>query len=391
MLRLFRMSIPGLFVAAFVLSTCSVSPLRAQITSQTGAVRLTVTDTKGGSIENAKVTLESPVSAPVIKETAGDGVVVFPLVAPGKYKVTVEQAGFRRSVIDPVIVSITEVDNLRVTLEVGEVTTEVLVSGEAAPTVNTSNSTLGETLTGDVVGSLPLSTRNFLFLLGNNAGTSASLPDATAAGRGATPTFFVAGQRGTANNLVINGIDSNNLGNNNFGNVPIPAPDSLEEFRVQTSLYDASQGKTSGGNINVLTKSGTSAYHGELYEFFRNDVLNANDFFRNKGGQPRPVLKQNQFGGNLGGPVPKLKETFWFVSYEGTRQLNGASPASSISSQFPIIPASRNQADIDTAFGLAPGSLNPVALALLNLKGQFGGFLVPTGQGTPGGGRFGLI
>src|SRR5207245_8529998 len=163
-------------------------------------------------IENAKVTLESPVSAPVIKETASDGVVVFALVAPGKYKVTVEQTGFRRSVVDPVIVSITEVTNLQVTLEVGEVTTEVLVSGEAAPTVNTSNSTLGETLSGDVVGSLPLSTRNFLFWLGNNAGTSVSLPVATAAGRGATPTFFVAGKRVPATNLALYGIASSSLG-----------------------------------------------------------------------------------------------------------------------------------------------------------------------------------
>ena len=382
MLRLSRPSVLCLFAAAFVLFAISISPLHAQITSQTGAVRLTVTDTKGGTIENVKVTLESAVSAPVIKETAGDGVVVFPLVAPGRYKVIVEQSGFRRSVVDPVIVNITEVTNLQVTMEVGEVTTEVLVSGEAAPAVNISNSTLGETLTGDVVGNLPLSTRNFLFLLGNNAGTAASLPDATAAGRGATPTFFVAGQRGTANNLVINGVDSNNLGNNNFGNVPVPSPDSIEEVRLQTSLYDASQGKTSGGNINVLTRGGTNHFHGELYEFLRNDVLNSNLFFFNANGTPRPSLKQNQFGGDFGGPVPKIKETFFFVSYEGNRQRNGV--AGGISTKFPVLPASRDQASIETAFGLAPGSLNPVALALLNLPGQYGGFLIPSGNGTPG-------
>lgn len=363
----------------FLLAVIATS---AQITSQTGALRIVVLDSQGASVSGAKVSISSPVGASSTKATADDGSAVFPLLDPGSYNVAAEHSGFRRAVLSAVSVKVTEVTNLTITLEVGEVTTEVVVSGEAAQTVNTTNATLGETLTGDLVGNLPLSTRNFLFLLGNNAGTSASLPDATAAGRGGTPTFFVAGQRGTFNNLVINGVDANNLGNNNLGGVPVPSPDSLEEFRVQTSLYDASQGKTSGGNINVLTRGGTNRYHGEAYEFLRNDVLNANLFFFNQGGTPRPVLKQNQFGGNFGGPAPKLKDTFFFVSYEGNRQRNGV--AGGISTKFPVLPATRDQASIEKAFGLAPGSLNPVSLALLNLPGQYGGFLIPSGSGTPG-------
>jgi hypothetical protein len=365
-------------------------PASGQITSQTGAVRITVADSQGASVSGAKATLNSAVGSPVTKETTSDGTVVFPLVTPGAYKISIDRSGFRRTVLDQVVVNITEVTNLSVTLEVGELTTEIVVSADAAQTVNTTNATLGNTLSGDVLHDLPLASRNFAFLLALNAGTSAPLPDPTQAGRG-SPLVFVNGQRGTANNLVINGTDSNNLGNNNLNTVPIPSPDSLEEFRVQTSLYDASQGKTSGGNINVLTRGGTNLFHGEAYEYFRNDVLNANLFFFDKNGTQKPVLKQNQFGGNFGGPVPRLKDTFFFVSYQGTRQLNGVS--SSITSQFPIIPASRNQTDIETAFGLTPGSLNPVALGLLNLKGQFGGFLIPTGQGTPvaGAGAFGLF
>src|SRR5437899_913443 len=361
-------------------------PASAQITSQTGAIRVIVVDPQGASVSGAKLTLNSPLGTTATKESAADGAAVFPLLDPGEYKLTVERGGFRRAVVNPVAVKITEVTNLTVSLEVGEISTEIIVSGDVVQTVNTTNATLGETLTGDVVGNLPLFTRNFLFLLANNAGTSASLPNATAAGRG-SPVIFVDGQRGTNNNLVINGVDANNLGNNNFGNVSVPSPDSLEELRVQTSLYDASQGKTSGGNINVLTRGGTDHYHGQVFEFLRNDVLNANSFFFNKNGTPRPVLKQNQFGGNLGGPVPKLKDTLFFGSYQGTRQRNGV--AGGISTQFPVLPASRNQTDIETAFGLAPGSLNPVALALLNVKGQYGGFLVPSGQGTPG--QFGLL
>ena len=358
----------------------------AQITAQTGAVHVSVVDQNGGAIGGATVTLIPNSGSPLAKRTADDGSVVFPLVTPGTYRLEVEQANFKKMLLSNVLVGVTETTNLRVILEVGQMTTEVTVSADVAQTVNTTNAVLGNVLTGDVLHNLPLSTRNFTFLLALNAGTSAPLPDATAPGRGQA-IVFVDGQRGTSNNLVINGTDANNLGNNNLGNVPIPSPDSLEELRVQTSLYDASQGKTSGGNINVLTRGGTNQFHGEAYEYLRNEDLNANLFFFNKGGTPRPVLKQNQFGGNFGGPIPKVSETFFFVTYEGTRQRNGV--AGGVNTQFPVLPASRNQADIETAFGLAPGSLNPVALKLLNLPGKYNGFLIPSGQGTPG--QFGLF
>ncbi len=377
----------GLAVLVLVLLglCCSVSTF-AQITSQTGAVRVTVTDPQGAAVVGAKVTLSSKTSPSVTKETIADGTVVFPLVTPGAYNVTVEAANFSRAVLNNVNVAVTEVANLTVKLELGQVSTEVQVSADVAQTVNTTNATLGDVLTGDVLHNLPLATRNFTFLLALNAGTSAPLPNATDAGRG-TAVVFVDGQRGTANNLVINGTDANNLANNNLANVAIPSPDSLEEFRVQTSLYDASQGKTSGGNINVLTRGGTNTFHGEAYDYLRNDAFNSNSFFFNKDGLSRPVLKQNQFGGNFGGPVPKLHDTFFFGSYEGTRQSNGV--AGGISSQFPVLPASRDEASIETAFGLAPGSMDPVALKLLNLPGKYNGFLIPSGKGTPG--QFGLF
>jgi hypothetical protein len=353
----------------------------AQITSEKGAIRIALTDPQGASIAGAKVSLSSKTGATQAKESNSDGSLVFPLLDPGLYDVTVECPNFKRSVLHDVAVHVTEVTNLSVALELGAVTAEVLVSGDAVQTVNTSNATLGNVLTEKVLQALPLSTRNFTFLLALNAGTSADLPDATQAGRGEA-VIFVAGQRGTANNLVINGTDSNELLSNNFSTVPVPSPDSLEEFRVQTSLYDASQGKTSGGNVDVLTRGGTSAYHGEAYEFFRNDDMNANLFFFNATATPRPVLKQNQFGGNFGGPVPKLKDTFIFLSYEGTRQINGV--AGSAQALFPVLPAQRTQANIESAFGLTPGSLDPTALALLNAPGKFKGFLIPSGSGTPG-------
>src|SRR5580700_10338328 len=355
--------------------------LCAQITSEKGAIRIALTDPQGGTVGGAKVSIVSKTGAVQTKESGTDGNVVFPLLDAGAYEVTVESPNFKRTVLNGVAVHVTEVTNLSVVLELGAVSAEVTVSGDTVETVNTSNATLGNVLTEKVLQDLPLSTRNFTFLLALNAGTSEALPDATQAGRGES-VIFVAGQRGTANNLVINGTDSNELLSNNFSTVPVPSPDSLEEFRVQTSLYDASQGKTSGGNVDVLTRGGTSAYHGEAYEFFRNDDMNSNLYFFNATGTPRPVLKQNQFGGNFGGPVPKLSDTFFFASYEGTRQINGV--AGSAQASFPVLPAQRTEANIETAFGLAPGSLDPTALALLNAPGKFGGFLIPSGTGTPG-------
>src|SRR5580692_4855755 len=355
--------------------------LCAQITSEKGAIRIALTDPQGGTVGGAKVSIVSKTGAAQTKESGTDGNVVFPLLDAGAYQVTVESPNFKRTVLNGVAVHVTEVTNLSVVLELGAVSAEVTVSGDAVQAINTNNATLGNVLTENVLQNLPLSTRNFTFLLALNAGTSSALPDATQAGRGEA-VIFVAGQRGTANNLVINGTDSNELLSNNFSTVPVPSPDSLEEFRVQTSLYDASQGKTSGGNVDVLTRGGTSAWHGEAYEFFRNDDMNANLYFFNATGTPRPDLKQNQFGGNFGGPVPKLKDTFIFASYEGTRQINGV--AGSAQAQFPVLPAQRTEANIESAFGLAQGSLNPTALALLNAPGKFNGFLIPSGTGTPG-------
>ena len=374
----------AVITAALLLLVCSLA--NAQITAQTGAVTGTVTDPTGASIPNAKVLLTSEKGIVQEKATSEAGTFTFPLLEPGLYKITVEARGFSKAAVNGVRVQITETTNLPVRLEVGTETIEISVAAEAVA-INTSAATLGNTLPGSVIDQMPLATRNFTNLLALNAGTSSDLPNAAAAGR-ASSTVFVNGQRGTGNNLVINGVDANNIASNNFGNVAIPAPDTLEEFRVQTSLYDASQGKTSGGNINAITKGGGPEYHGQLYEFFRNEKLNANDFFFNKNGSARPILRQNQFGGNFGGPVPFLnKKTYFFGSYQGTRQLNGLSGA--ITGQFPVMPAQRTAANLAQAFGVDPSRIDATAVRLLNAPGQYGGFLIPSGVGAAG--TFGLI
>jgi len=350
----------------------------SQTSNQSGAITGAVKDQTGASVPKSKVTVISPAGISTEKTTGNDGLFTFALLPPGTYSLTVTGTGFSKYVLSDIKVDVTATTQANVTLEVGQTSSEVAVTAIATQ-VDTSNSTLGNVLPGKTIENLPLATRNFTNLLALNANTSTPLSQAANAGR-ASSTIYVNGQRGTNNNLVINGVDSNNLGSNNFGSVPIPSPDTIEEFRVQTSLYDASEGKTSGGNVNVLTKSGAPQYHGELYEYFRNEDLNANEWFFNNGGLPRPLLRQNQFGGDFGGPVPRLKQTFFFGSYQGTYQTNGVSSA--VNTTFPVLPAVRSQANIEQAFGLMPGSLDPVALRLLNVKGQFNGYLIPSGTGA---------
>src|SRR5256884_6951491 len=155
------------------------------------------------------------------------------------------------------------------------------------------------TIDAETASTLPLSTRNFLTLLTLSAGANTELFDSAALGRGQV-TINVNGQRPTNNNFQLEGVNANDVNLPILDNVPLPNPDTIQEFKTQTSLYDASSGRNGGGNVQVNLKSGTAHYHGDTYEFFRNNVLNANDFFFNAATPqvPRPVLRQNQYGGS---------------------------------------------------------------------------------------------
>ncbi|MGH9518499.1 MAG: hypothetical protein ACRD2D_02580, partial [Terriglobales bacterium] len=225
------------------------------------------------------------------------------------------------------------------------------------------------------------------------ANTASAMQSAATVGRG-TAILYVSGSRGTTNNFVLDGVDANNFGSNSFSSVPVPDPDAIQEFKVSTSLYDASQGRGSGGEINVLLRSGTDKYHGGGFEFYRSNSLNANDFFLNRQNKPRPVLLQNQFGGQVGGPVPKLAHTFWFFAYQATRQKNGAS--SLVSGSQPVMPATRDAASLAAAFNVPVQNIDPVAVKWLDQPGPYGGQLYPSGScvgvtGTCGVGSTGLL
>src|SRR5260370_6731946 len=200
---------------------------------------------------------------------------------------------------------------------------------------------------------------------------------------------------------MLNGVDANSYGSNitevtAFGGagIAIPAPDTIQEFKVQTSLYDARYGRGGGANVNVETRSGTSDLNGNVYYFGRNEVLDANTFFANATGVPRGEFRRSQPGGTLGGPLPwSKKRAFFFGSYQATRDVNAASLASSVRSlSLPPIPLSRMPASLGAVFGgktgafggvavAADGSnINPVALKLLNAKNPDGTFVIPSPQ-----------
>lgn len=354
-------------------------PVFAQVSSSTGAIQGSVTDPGGALIPGAKVVLiNEATGAKTEGTTQDDGTYIFSLVPPGLYKVEIESSGFRKTVLTGLAVQITKVTVANAKLELGPVTSEMVVT-DSLQQVETTNASTGDVLAGNMVRNIPLATRNFLDLVSLQAGVAATMTNPAALGRGA-PQLFVAGQRGTVNNFVLNGVDANNFGNNNLGNVPVPNPDAIREFRVSTSQYDATQGRGSGGNINVVQSSGTSQYHGNAFWFYRSDALNANDFFFNRSGTKKPVLLQNQLGGTIGGPVPKLGETFWFFSYQAMRQKNGV--AGAISGNHPVLPATRDAASLAAAFGVPVANIDPVAIAWLNRSGPYGGLLFPSGTCT---------
>jgi hypothetical protein len=293
----------------------------------TGQITGVVKDPTGAVVSGAKITLAS--TAGVERQTSSDatGHYAFSLVPPGSYRVEAEKTGFTKVTAEGVTVRITEITNLDLPLAVASERAVVEVAGES-PLLQTESPARGTVIEQEQIRQLPLPTRNFQQLLTLTPGTSGPVQSSSELGRGAAP-IYVDGMRSTSNSVIINGTDANSIGTGSTPNLAVPATDSLDEFIVQTSQYDASQGRVAGGVVAAVTKSGTNNFHGNLYEFFRNTSLDANNFFLIRSGVPRPPYQRNQFGGTLGGPV--IKDRMWFfVSYQGSRERNGTSLLNSI-------------------------------------------------------------
>ncbi|PYR95745.1 MAG: hypothetical protein DMG16_29650 [Acidobacteria bacterium] len=416
-----------------------VPSLMAQ-TAGTGALSGQIMDASGAVLPGVMITIASlDTGQSRTAMTGEDGRYSLALLPPGNYRVRFELMGFNTLEVPSVKVNVTETAVLDRTLQVGAQTEAVKVEAEVE-TIQTTSSALGTVATAVTITELPLSTRNYTNLLANSTGANASVQDASLIGKGTT-LIAVNGAGNGQNTFLQDGIVINNWFSFNtgvegvsVGGFAIPNPDAISEFKIQTSSYDAGYGRNPGANVNVVTKSGTNSFHGSAFEFFRNSALNANTWFRNYQGLPKPLLNSHQYGGAVGGPIKKDK-LFFFTTYQETGQKNGLTGYGAASATAPPIPmgnrgkcptgwTSLSQCDGPgqqfvpaLAAALSPQApcnrtgnpnnttsnggiqiqcptgavtdplfnLNPVAISLLQLQFSDGRYLVPSSGADPGG------
>ncbi|MFL6256548.1 MAG: TonB-dependent receptor domain-containing protein [Pyrinomonadaceae bacterium] len=351
--------------------------------SQTGGITGVVTDPQGAVVPGATIDVISEATGkPERRVTTGDdGSYTVSLLPPGTYKLEVTAKNFKKTVVTDAAVRITETTRQDVTLTVGGVTETVEV--QATETlVNAASPVTGQGVNAQTIERLPLANPNVLFLLSLSAGTLSEPTDVRTAGRGSVDVN-VNGGRTSNNSITLEGVNVNDFNLAHFDTVPLPNPNVLQEFKVATSLYDATQGSKGGGALGLVIKTGSKDFHTDLYWMHRNDALNANDFFFNRDGKKRPKFLQNVFGGTASGPVPGAGG-FWFFNYQGVRARNGVDPNGSttnpIVQNFATAPDGTTSAALLAAqFNLTPAQIDPVAVKILNLQdARYGGtYLVP--------------
>ncbi|HUO13697.1 MAG TPA: TonB-dependent receptor [Verrucomicrobiae bacterium] len=379
----------------FSLLVIGFSSLAVAQGGATGAITGTVQDPSGAVVANADVQItnqDTNVLERTVKSGA-DGTFVAPLLPVGTYTVVIQSSGFAEAKYADVVVRVTETTRMIAKLATKAVEQKIEVQAEVQE-VDTTDATTGQAIESNTIRALPLATQNFQQLLTLSSGAQSELNAAAQLGRGDV-RIEVNGQREDNNNYSIEGISATDYNVAELTNTPLPNPDVVQEFKVQTSLYDASQGRNGGGSINAILKSGTDKFHGDVYEFFRNTVFDANEFFLKQSGADRPVIQQNIFGGSLGGPLsPGAKLGFFFVNYSGTRQRSGESPGTLISTFVPYVPAADRgtaaAAEANLASDLNIASVDPLAASLLAYQSnQFGapanGYLWPLPNNVPAG------
>ncbi|MEO8049057.1 MAG: TonB-dependent receptor [Acidobacteriota bacterium] len=351
-----------------------LAPMRAQVS--TADILGTVTDSSGAVLVGAKITVENPETGLTRTATSdSSGNYAIALLPTGRYNIKVEQAGFRVATITSVALAIGDRARQDIRLEVGQATESVQVSAQASA-LQSDSAAVGNLITDRVVQDTPLNGRNFIRLAQLGAGTNESTPNAMSSGnrpddRRRTSALSVNGQRDYANSYLIDGIDDNER---YIGTIMVkPSEDALQEFRVQTNSYAAEVGRTAGGVANLITKSGTNTIHGSLFEFFRNEHLDAKNYFV-AATAPNPPYKLNQFGGSVGGPIKKDR-TFFFGDYEGLRLRQGITYASTVPT---LAMHNGNFAGLSTIYDPLSGTTSAT-------RTPFAGNIIPVGRRDPTG------
>lgn len=357
----------------------------------TGALEGSVKDPAGAAVAGAVVTLLNPATDQAqTAETDQTGAYRFSMLTPAAYEVTFSASGFKTARMERLTVNVSEVPAVEATLEPGGSSEKVACHCK----LNASGPSTGTLVDQKTITAVPLNTRNFTQVLSMSSGSAADVNNAGTLGRG-TSSVNVNGNT-TAGSYTIDGAYSTST---------VPNPDTISEFKIQTSQYDAGFGAMTP-STNLMLRSGQNDLHGNMWEFLRNDIFNANAFFRNATGQPKPNLKQNQFGATLGGAARKNK-WFYFGSYQGTRQVNGLDRTSEANPILPPLGSDRSAAGLASQF--CPGNstgdaarylsfaggrqldcnnqntattapISSVALKLLQAKGPDGTYLIPTPQ-----------
>ncbi len=358
--------------ALLLLSSLAWRGTTAEAQTFRGTILGTVTDSGGLAIAGATVTVKNLDTGLVrTVSTTEDGSYSAPELPIGNYSVTVEKAGFKSGVVKGIRVEVSSERRADVVLQPGEVAQTVVVTGDTLPQVESTSNTLGGIIESTVVTNLPVNGRDYQKLIYLVPGVAGS-PDQITDSPGSFGVFSVNGARGRSNNFLLDGTDMNDGYRNDpaineagvFGTPATILPiEAIAELRV-LSNFESEYGRSAGGVINIVTKSGTNDFHGTAFEFFRNNALDARNYF-NQVGSPQNPFHDNQFGGSLGGPIVKDK-TFFFADYEAMRE-KGAEASTA------CVPTA---ADITT--NTPPGGVNPVIAKLLatnpwpkpNLKGS---------------------
>jgi hypothetical protein len=302
----------------------------------TGTILGVVSDSSGGVLPGATVTLANPATGftrSVVSNTHGEYSALF--LPTGNYSVSAELTGFKKVSLANVHLGVDQRVKVDLKLDVGQMTETLEIQAETS-LLQTSSSDLSMTVEGKTIENLPLNGRNFVTLTRTIPGVTrgvgpggGNIDGAGSLAWRASASFSANGQRPRDNNYILDGIDNNETWLQTV--VIFPSVDALDEFKLQTSTYAAEFGRSMGGVVNLQIKSGSNEFHGSLFEFMRDDALDANNWFNNRAGRAKPDFSQHQFGGTIGGPIIKDK-TFFFADYQGIRETRGLTYLSTVPS-----------------------------------------------------------
>src|SRR5688572_9398217 len=363
-----------------------------------GTLTGVVQDPNGANISGVTVTARNIATDATRTTTSGDdGRWSLPGLTVGAYELSYEITGFKRLVRDRVEVEASVPRTLEDKLEIGEIGAVINIT-EGAALITPETSAVARQLSSEQLVQVPTSTRSFTQLLSAEAGVSTDLSPVLTNGNG-NQSPSVNGTRTTSTSLFFNGIDATNITTNegSLNDNIAPAPETLQEVKLQTSLYDASTGRSGGGNFQLITKQGGNELQGTAYYYLQNEKFNANDFFFNKEGIDRPKARRNEAGFTLGGPIKKEK-FFFFTSYQYTDAITGFVPTARSTTVLPLalrrISGPRTAANLAAAFNaesgctsavncLSEADISPVALRLFNLVNPVtGDFVIPAPRAT---------